>query len=392
MISLLVIADDFTGAMDTGVQLSKAGIKTLVCASPDFDWPAEESAVQVLSVNTESRHITPEKAYSIVKMLTEKAIRHSVPCIYKKVDSMLRGNLSAELAAVLDATGEAVLPFAPAYPKNGRTTENGQLCVNGVPFSPKSTDPFSPVDSADIASILSPLPVHPATVKTPLPNGVALFNAKTDADLQEIARFAERENATRILSGCAGFASMLPNILHLQGRIDTPHIPGGKFLLISGSLHPNTLAQIEALRKSGVPVQYMFEENAATVPSAQKALQKSEILAVSTVISPPQGNLSEESRLAARETISAFAKELLEAVTPSVLVIVGGDTLSGIMEKLSITSVQPLCELLPGVVLGFTPHRKQFIVTKSGGFGDANTLKDTLELLTTYTEQKGQTK
>lgn len=36
MITLLIVADDFTGALDTGVQLAGSGARTRVVTDPDF--------------------------------------------------------------------------------------------------------------------------------------------------------------------------------------------------------------------------------------------------------------------------------------------------------------------------------------------------------------------
>lgn len=68
MILLLIIADDFTGALDTGVQFAARGIRTRVTVAPDVDFAACE--MDVLVVNTETRHLPAAKAYDIVAELT----------------------------------------------------------------------------------------------------------------------------------------------------------------------------------------------------------------------------------------------------------------------------------------------------------------------------------
>ena len=56
-----------------------------------------------------------------------------IPHIYKKTDSALRGNIGAELEAMMQASGEEQLPFVPAFPQIGRTTVNGTHFIEGVP-------------------------------------------------------------------------------------------------------------------------------------------------------------------------------------------------------------------------------------------------------------------
>ena len=57
MVELLVIADDFTGALDTGVQFAEAGAATEVIVN-DVIVPSDLSKqVETLVIDTESRHL-----------------------------------------------------------------------------------------------------------------------------------------------------------------------------------------------------------------------------------------------------------------------------------------------------------------------------------------------
>ena len=133
MLLLLIIADDFTGALDTGVQFAAYGAATRVMVKDQVDFASCDA--QVLVVDTETRHLPPEKAYQIVEELTRAACRAGIRYIYKKTDSALRGNIGAELAAVLQASNNRQLPFLPAFPQNGRTTRDGIHYVDGVPVT-----------------------------------------------------------------------------------------------------------------------------------------------------------------------------------------------------------------------------------------------------------------
>ena len=106
MRKLLVLADDFTGGLDTGVQFAAAGIPTVVTTNPAY-CAADHEEDTVLVVDVETRHLLPEKARQIVEQTIRAAIAHGFTDIYKKTDSALRGNLGAELqgadAAALDS-------------------------------------------------------------------------------------------------------------------------------------------------------------------------------------------------------------------------------------------------------------------------------------------------
>ena len=116
MASLLMIADDFTGALDTGVQFAASGVQTRVIVGGDVDLAARGEDVQVLVIDAETRHLPPERAYAVVEKLVRQAEALGVQYIYKKTDSALRGNIGAELTALLRASGQKQLPFLPAYP------------------------------------------------------------------------------------------------------------------------------------------------------------------------------------------------------------------------------------------------------------------------------------
>lgn len=163
MTFLLIIADDFTGALDTGVQFAACGISTKVVVDPETDLSGDRA--QVLVVDTETRHLPAGEARSVVLRLAVRARKAGIPYIYKKTDSALRGNIGAELAAVLEASGEERLPFFPAFPQTGRITRGGIHYVDGIPVteSPFGRDPFEPVQSSVVTELIAGQTGTPAT-------------------------------------------------------------------------------------------------------------------------------------------------------------------------------------------------------------------------------------
>ena len=107
MTFLLIIADDFTGALDTGVQFAACGISTKVVVDPETDLSGDRA--QVLVVDTETRHLPAGEARSVVLRLAVRARKAGIPYIYKKTDSALRGNIGAELEAVAEQSPEGQL-------------------------------------------------------------------------------------------------------------------------------------------------------------------------------------------------------------------------------------------------------------------------------------------
>ena len=94
---LLIIADDLTGALDTGVKFSEAGLSTMVSTRWQ-DAPAPDADIAVLCADT--RHLPSEQAYRVIRTIVEQN-RKDFPLIMKKTDSGLRGNIGAELQGVM---------------------------------------------------------------------------------------------------------------------------------------------------------------------------------------------------------------------------------------------------------------------------------------------------
>lgn len=94
MTFLLIIADDFTGALDTGVQFAACGISTKVVVDPETDLSGDRA--QVLVVDTETRHLPAGEARSVVLRLAVRARKAGIPYIYKK--RIQRSGATSELS------------------------------------------------------------------------------------------------------------------------------------------------------------------------------------------------------------------------------------------------------------------------------------------------------
>src|SRR3712207_3320217 len=111
-----VIADDLTGAADTGVQLMRAGYRTGVAFRGAPIPPAEH--LDAVAVDTDSRAMPA--GFAAKRVLEAGRAVRDTHIVYKKVDSTLRGPVAAELATALEATGRYRAVGAPALdPKSG---------------------------------------------------------------------------------------------------------------------------------------------------------------------------------------------------------------------------------------------------------------------------------
>ena len=117
-VRLGVIADDLTGANDTGVQFARQGARTIV----PLDWHDLASLgrhADVLVLCTNSRGLPPGAAAQRAKLAAQALRKARVAAIYKKIDSTFRGNVGAELDAVLDVYPARLTILAPSFPPGG---------------------------------------------------------------------------------------------------------------------------------------------------------------------------------------------------------------------------------------------------------------------------------
>jgi uncharacterized protein YgbK (DUF1537 family) len=128
-LEVAVIADDLTGAADSGVQFVKAGYRTAV-AFWGAPVPPEEDLDAVV-IDTASR--TMPAGFAARRVVEAGRAVRRVRIVYKKIDSTLRGPVAAELAAALGATERERTVVAPAFPAAGRVTVGGMQMVDGVP-------------------------------------------------------------------------------------------------------------------------------------------------------------------------------------------------------------------------------------------------------------------
>ena len=391
MLRLLMIADDFTGALDTGVQLAAHGIPTQVVVG-QADLSACSSTVLV--VDTETRHLPAAKAAKAVEELTRSAVENGVGCIYKKTDSALRGNIGAELAALLKASGARNLPFLPAFPQIGRTTEKGVHYIKGVPVneSPFGIDPFEPVRCAEVTKLIHLQTEIPAQNLRPGETaadktGILVYDAATAADLETAGRQLFQNGTPPVLAGCAGFAAFLPELLGLSdGSVVEPPQLDPRLLVLCGSVNPITLRQMDTAEKAGfarlrlTPRQKLEPGYWASADGKAALAEIEQMLAANPrciIETNDAGGIDLDGM---RVGISGSVGQMFGALFGSehlgTLLLTGGDTLLQCMNSVGARELEPVCELESGIVLArFTYQgRTRYVITKSGGFGQEDLL------------------
>ena len=403
---LLIIADDFTGALDTGVQFAARGIKTRVVVGADAALTHQNA--DVLVVDTETRHLPAAQAYAAVEGLVQRAKYAGFAYLYKKTDSALRGNVGAELAALLSASSSRQLAFLPAFPQMNRVTKNGMQYIDGVPVteSPFGVDPFEPVRHAAVTDLLAEqtdlpaasFPALAADGSVPAEDGILVFDAATVDELRSTGRALLNNGGLRVLAGCAGFGAVLPELLGLGGADVTCPALDPRLLVICGSVNAITLAQLDKAEQAGftrlrltphqklMPDYWRSADGRMTLDHIEETLAAHPYNIIETndeggneptaTAADALGLTREEMRVRIASGVGQLVGALFASPAVGTLLLTGGDTLLQCMNSVGVHELEPICEMEHGVVLARfgCGGTTRYVITKSGGFGQADLL------------------
>ena len=131
MATVLIQADDFSGAAEVGECFARQGFDTRILLEPS------SATSDVVVVDTHSRSSSTEEAAAAVARVfgSREAARTRV--LFKKIDSLWRGNVGAEVAALTDLGCHVLV--AGALPQLRRTVVDGRPYADGVPLAFESS-------------------------------------------------------------------------------------------------------------------------------------------------------------------------------------------------------------------------------------------------------------
>ena len=388
MTRLLLLADDLTGALDTGVFFPGAQV---------FPDAAVSAQAPFRLLCLDSRHLSPQDAAARTMQAVSE---NNAEMIYIKTDSLLRGHAGAQLGALAQMRGPVF--FAPAYPANGRTTVNGVVYVHGVRLSETAAaqDPLNPVKSDAVRDILAQesdvevISIQPGDPIQKDFRGVVLCNTATDADLDAAARQA-LALGFRNFAGCAGFARALSEALYGHSRDAQLRLRSTRLLVLSASIHPATFEQLSTARSLGIPGVWLYDgghgeqQLGAAAAKTARLLKSSPCTMLAAAFNDTQhsknANFCKSLHIAAQDAARQITSELSNcavhalahaAATPFVI---GGDTLRAFCGATGLVSITPHASLAPGIIycMAYDQRgREKALITKSGGFGDAACILD----------------
>jgi uncharacterized protein YgbK (DUF1537 family) len=332
MTQLRILADDLTGALDSAARFVP------VTGPVPVVWSGTGLAGSA-AIDSATRERTEKEACAIVAELASALAASDIA--FKKIDSLLRGHVAAELAVCMQEFDHCVL--APAFPFQGRITRGGrQLVRDQAGWRDTGVDLRAALRAQGLTA--------------------ELYDAETDADVAAIVESCRNWNGRILWCGTGGLAGALAGFQNVPAPDLKPPL-----LALIGSDHAVTRAQAAALQDR---LHHLAcAEDAAAVARRVRGQNAAVCVAV------PEGS----TREAARCHIEAcFAALLGELEAPRTLIVTGGETLRGLCRQLGVERLVVDGEITPGVPASLLQGGRwdgARVISRSGAFGDAGLLR-----------------
>lgn len=430
MTRIAIIADDLSSATDCGAQVVRSGLSVVVPLG-SYSLPSQMPTAHVLSVDTDSRSLSADQAYTRVKTATQQLVAGGWTAFYKSVDSTLRGNLGAEIEAVMDVIKPDCVIIAPAFPKYGRTTVDGVQYLHGRPLHETEfgTDPTAPVKDADIARrvaegshrragrlTLDQLHAGSIQIKSVvqglLADGVELMivDIAEQEDFKQICLGLSGSGLRIVWVGSTGLAEFIPLAFGTSPAADAfgrdQVFDSRPALALIGSASETTREQLR-FAQSNSNLSVISLDPACLIQNDKLELEKADTDLrsaldlghdVALVVRSSREEITATQTLGAMLNLSAaqVAQKIVEGLAQladriirenqiSGVLATGGDTANALCNALGAQALEILGEVEAGIpVMRALGDQSLPLVTKAGGFGSLAAIQDALVKVKQY--------
>ncbi len=335
---LAIVADDLTGACDAAAAFANRGIPTEVDLAPRFN----PSRATVAAICTATRDVPESIAAEAMQALAVDYRLAGFPRLFKKVDSVFRGNTFVEIAAAARAFPGRFAVIAPASPRHGRTCRDATLHIEDLSGRRVTALRAALEEQGLVPRWLAAGPGLAAEIQSAYRQSArAVFCDSTcDEDLTRIVAAAHSLPTPILWIGSSGLAHALAATMP-QRTATAAILNPGQVLLLTGSDHPVSAAQLAHLQQQpGLPVTVIRIERSQTTDGEIR-----------------------------------FATQHLSAESLSCMILNGGDTALQVCRALGMDSLELGSEFAPGVAQAVACGGRfdgATVILKSGGFGTSD--------------------
>ncbi len=373
-----VIADDLTGAAELGAVGLRHGLRAEILREGKPDAQAD-----LVCVDTDSRSCPPAEA----SLRAERAARalHAAGArwIYKKVDSILRGNVTAEVEGVMHALSCDRAVILPANPSLGRIIRNGEYYVHGKPIhrTEFARDPEHPRLSSQVMRLMGKPERNLLRLGGPgmeTPHNTLLI-AQADSP-EQVRRWADMAAPDLLpVGGSEFFAALL--VRENGAPLETPpaevDFDSGQQLFVCGTASRSAKRLMASARAAQVPVFSLplelmwgtqFSDGARDVISRRVVQSLESHRRVVLSVGLPQVQDFKVSRRLS-EYLVQITERVLRKVPVQNIFAEGGATSAELVRRMKWKRIEVKREWAPGVAtLAVSGGVSQFLTIKPGSY------------------------
>lgn len=376
---LAVIADDFTGASEVAGIAFTLGHKTLI----QIGEPRESNA-GVLVVATNMRSQTGPEAAKTAARVTKDLLSLGANLIFKKIDSVLRGNIGAEIYAQMQTEGKSRALLVPANPSRSRTIADGIYYVQDVQVSDSEFAGVGgyPFPNSDVVDILALRGAGGARCISPrdsfAESGLHIGNTR---DSHDIEHWASRLDDQLVPAGAADFFEALLMARGASKRLDSnPSEPRayGNALYVCGSSFPTSCELVARAARQGVKVVRVAGDGRMGNGAGDESFARAARQIMSAMAREGRVIVATSERTVSHlvpdggKSVRALAEVVRKVVSTDLvddLLIEGGETSRAVMAALKIDHLYPASVLAPGVTCMWSDNHPELrIITKPGSY------------------------
>ena len=373
---IVVVADDISGAGE----IAGIGWRWGLAAQVQTRFVPEAGA-DLIVVSTGTRSVAEDKARSTMEALARHLSDTDVSWCYKKVDSVLRGHVGAELDVLMKALHKPRVILAPANPSRQRTIVGGRYWVDGQPLHETdfANDPEYPATSCQVTDLLDTPGCPVLALKHSAYQGHETGLVVAEVERQEgLSRWAAKVDDSTLASGGSDFFSAL-----LEERIGPDRVKStsevvctaGPRLFVCGSASESSRRAVKRAQHRGIHVCAMpdslldggasrgrvSEQWSEDVLGALRADGR----AIVAVAQPVVRDASLARQYAA--CMATLTEAVVRRTVIGELVVEGGATAEAVVARLGCKTLKVLGEYAPGVVQLDTTGRQDLLVTIKPG-------------------------
>lgn len=371
----IAIADDITGAAEIAAIAHQAGLHTEVSTQLQ---PSSTADLQV--IDTDTRCLSGTHAAAAIRELIKLLQIGGCSLIYKKVDSVLRGNVIAELAAVLKTLKLKRILLIPANPSKGRVIIQGRYYIDGIPLDQTefANDPVHPARSSLLLDLLG----HSEEVGIHLTSPAEYRYSNTGILVPDICGSDELDLWAKTLDdqclpagGAEFFAAVIRSRFQVRPVSTTlGPLPTGPRLVVCGSRSDRSHKAIDEAVAAGIPVCMMPSQLLSTDTEDQDSLAswaRQVISAISShglaIAAIPHCHATSSPAQLVR-LMAGLVMAVLNRLELTEIYLEGGSTARAVLDQAGIKTLQVQGQYGPGVVRLSAKGCGLFITLKPGSY------------------------